>query len=183
MVDLLDFQKSFILAHLKPGDTAVDYTMGNGHDTRFLSETVGKDGRVYAFDIQPSALNSTKSALISAGCEDNYTLFCVSHHRAGEFVHGKVRAGMFNLGYLPGTDKKITTLHETTLAAIDSAIAMMDTDAIIIVAIYPGHAEGDLEGRLVGEKLAALDRKLYTAACFKMMNSPASPYFYIIEGR
>ena len=37
MVDLLDLQKSFILAHLKPGDTAVDYTMGNGHDTAFLS--------------------------------------------------------------------------------------------------------------------------------------------------
>ena len=48
MVDLLDLQKSFILAHLKPGDTAVDYTMGNGHDTAFLSETVGESGKVFA---------------------------------------------------------------------------------------------------------------------------------------
>ncbi|MCI8388253.1 MAG: hypothetical protein HFE63_07315 [Clostridiales bacterium] len=183
MVDLLDLQKSFILAHLKPGDTAVDYTMGNGHDTEFLSKTVGENGKVYAFDVQLNALNSTKRTLTNAGCDDNYTLICASHHRVGEFVTEKVRAGMFNLGYLPGSDKKVTTMHETTLAAIDAAISLMDSDAIILIAIYPGHAEGELEGRLVGEKLSTLDRKYYTVACFKMMNSPTSPYFYIIEGR
>jgi tRNA G37 N-methylase Trm5 len=183
MVDLLDLQKSFILAHLKPGDTAVDYTMGNGHDTQFLSETVGKNGKVYAFDIQLSALNSTKRNLTAAGCNGNYTLICASHHRVKEFIHEKVRAAMFNLGYLPGSDKKVTTMHETTLSAIDSAIELMDSDAIILIAIYPGHAEGELEGKLVGEKLSMLDRRFYTVACFKMLNSPTSPYFYIIEGR
>ena len=168
MVDLLDLQKSFILAHLKPGDTAVDYTMGNGHDTAFLSETVGESGKVFAFDIQLAAMESTRKNLEKWGAPANYTLFNVSHHRAAEFVTGKVRAGMFNLGYLPGSDKKVTT---------------MDTDAIVLIAIYPGHAEGELEGRLVGEKLSKLDRHDYTVACFRMMNSPTSPYFYIVEGR
>lgn len=193
MVDLLDLQKSFILAHLKPGDTAVDYTMGNGHDTRFLSETVGENGHVYAFDVQISALNSTKLNLTgqthgngwesTAPCSNNYTLFCASHHRVKEFIHEKVKAGMFNLGYLPGSDKKLTTQHETTLKAIDSAIELMASDAIILIAIYPGHAEGELEGRLVGERLALLDRKNYTVACFRMLNSPTSPFFYIVESR
>ena len=183
MLDLLDLHKYFILSHLKPGDCAVDYTMGNGHDTEFLSKTVGENGRVFAFDIQPNALNSTKARLVASGCPDNYTLFCTSHHRAAEFVDRKVRAGMFNLGYLPGSDKKITTMHETTLAAIDAAISLMDRDAIILIAIYPGHAEGELEGRLVGEKLSALDRRQYTVGCFKLMNSPTSPFFYIVEGQ
>jgi hypothetical protein len=183
MVDLLDLQKSFILAHLKPGDTAVDYTMGNGHDALFLSQTVGKEGKVYAFDIQTDALNSTKRRLIDAGCENNYTLICASHHRVKEFVHEKVRAGMFNLGYLPGSDKTITTKRETTLAAVDAAISLMDTDAIVLIAVYPGHAEGEIEGKLIGEKLATLDRRFYSVACFKIINSPTSPYFYIIEGR
>ena len=183
MLDLLDLQKSFILTHLRPGDVAVDYTMGRGHDTEFLSKTVGKDGKVYAFDIQLDALNSSAQNLERAGCDPNYTLLCASHHRVKEFVCEKVRAGMFNLGYLPGSDRKVTTMHETTLAAIDSAIEIMDKDAIILIAIYPGHAEGELEGRLVGEKLSKLDRHLYTVACFKMMNSPTSPYFYIVEGR
>ncbi len=182
MLDLLDLHKYFILSHLKPGDCAVDYTMGNGHDTEFLSKTVGENGRVFAFDIQPNALNSTKARLVASGCPDNYTLFCTSHHRAAEFVDRKVRAGMFNLGYLPGSDKKITTMHETTLAAIDAAISLMDSDAIVLIAIYPGHAEGELEGRLVGEKLSALDRRQYTVGCFKLINSPTSPYFYIVEG-
>ena len=183
MLDLLEVQKNFILTHLRPGDVAVDYTMGRGHDTEFLSKTVGKDGKVYAFDIQPDAVNSSAENLKKAGCEPNYTLFNVSHHRVKEFVHEKVRAGMFNLGYLPGSDRKVTTMHETTLAAIDSAIEIMDRDAIILIAIYPGHAEGELEGRLVGEKLSKLDRHFYTVACFKMLNSPTSPYFYIVEGR
>ncbi len=182
-VDLLDMHKYFILRHLKEGDVAVDYTMGNGHDTEFLSKTVGEAGRVYAFDIQPAALDSTAKNLAVAGCPENYTLFCASHHRVKEFVHEKVKAGMFNLGYLPGSDKKITTLRDTTLAAIEAAIELMDKDAIILIAVYPGHAEGDIEGQLVGERLSKLDRKLYTVACFKMVNSPTSPFFYIIEGR
>ncbi len=183
MVDLLDMHKYFILQHLGEGDVAVDYTMGNGHDTEFLSKTVGESGRVYAFDIQIDALNSTKRNLSASGCPSNYSLFCASHHRVKEFVHEKVKAGMFNLGYLPGSDKSITTMHDTTLAAIDAAIELMDTDAIILIAVYPGHAEGELEGRLVNEKLASLDRKKYTVASFKMVNSPTSPFFYIIEGR
>ena len=59
MVDLLSLQKYFILSHLHEGDRAVDFTMGNGHDTEFLSKTVGKNGLVTAFDIQPKALEST----------------------------------------------------------------------------------------------------------------------------
>ena len=63
MVDLLALQKQFILTHLRPGDTACDFTMGNGHDTTFLSKTVGESGHVAAFDIQPAALESTARRL------------------------------------------------------------------------------------------------------------------------
>ncbi len=183
MISLTELHKSFILRHLGDGDTAVDYTMGNGYDTVFLSKTVGANGRVYAFDIQQSALESTKRNLTDSDCPENYTLLCASHHRVREFVHEPVKAGIFNLGYLPGGDKSITTLRDTTLAAIDAAIELMARDAVIIIAVYPGHDEGSVEGKLVGERLEALDRKRYMAACFKMMNSPASPYFYVIESK
>ena len=68
MIRLLDLQKQFILAHLKDGDTAADFTMGNGHDTEFLSKTVGEKGKVYAFDIQEMAVASTRENLLKAGC-------------------------------------------------------------------------------------------------------------------
>ena len=66
MVDLTGLHKHFILEHLSEGDVAVDFTMGNGNDTLFLSRTVGESGRVYAFDIQEEALISTSKFL-----EDN----------------------------------------------------------------------------------------------------------------
>lgn len=181
MLRLLDLQKQFILAHLKEGDTAADFTMGNGHDTEFLSKTVGEKGKVYAFDIQEAAVNSTRQNLEKAECPQNYTLIHDSHHNCAKYIDGKIKAGMFNLGYLPGGDKNITTMRETTMPAIEAAISMLDRDAILCIAIYPGHEEGDLEGKTVTEYLSGLDRFVYSIAQIKIINSPTSPYFMIVE--
>jgi tRNA A58 N-methylase Trm61 len=54
--------------------------MGNGHDTEFLSKTIGENGHVYAFDIQSQAVASTAKNLAEAGCPQNYTLIRDSHH-------------------------------------------------------------------------------------------------------
>ncbi len=183
MIDLLDLQKKFILTHLKEGDVAVDFTMGNGHDTEFLSKTVGKDGRVYAFDIQPSALESTTKNLEAAGCPKNYTLILDSHHNVCNYVETKIKAGMFNLGYLPGSDKTVTTMRETTIPAIEAAISLLDKDSILSIAIYPGHAEGEAEGKLVCELLSLLDRKKLCATKIQIINSPTSPFFIAVESK
>jgi hypothetical protein len=181
MLRLLDLQKQLILTHLKPGDTAVDFTMGNGYDTEFLSKTVGEKGKVYAFDIQSMAVESTKKHLLEVGCPENYTLIHDSHHKVREYVKGEIRAGMFNLGYLPGGDKSITTMRETTLPAIAEAVSMLGRDSILSVAVYPGHAEGDAEGKLVCEYLSSLDRFRYSVAQIRIINSPTSPFFMAIE--
>ena len=183
MIDLLDLQKHFILTHLKEGDVAVDFTMGNGHDTEFLSKTVGAQGRVYAFDIQEQALHSTERHLREVGCPDNYTLILDSHHNVKKYVTEKIKAGMFNLGYLPGSDKTVTTMRATTLPAIEAAIDLMDRDAIILVAVYPGHKEGEEEGKLICEYLSSLSRYKVCATRINILNSPTSPFFIIIENK
>ena len=183
MIDLLDLQKHFILTHLKEGDVAVDFTMGNGHDTEFLSKAVGEFGHVFAFDIQEQALASTSDNLKKAGCPDNYTLILDSHHNVKKYVDVPIKAGMFNLGYLPGSDKRITTMRSTTLPAIEAAISLMDRDAIILIAVYPGHAEGEAEGKLICEYLSTLVRFQYCATRINILNSPTSPYFYVIEAK
>lgn len=183
MIDLLDLQKHFILTHLKEGDVAVDFTMGNGHDTEFLSKTVGEGGHVYAFDVQAQALTSTRANLQAAGCPENYTLIHDSHHRVKEYVKTPIKAGMFNLGYLPGSDKTVTTMRETTLPAIEAAIDLMDRDAIILVAVYPGHAEGEAEGKMICEYLSSLSRYKVCATRINILNSPTSPFFIIIENK
>ncbi|MBQ8840437.1 MAG: class I SAM-dependent methyltransferase [Clostridia bacterium] len=182
MTDLLTLQKSFILSHLKKGDVCADFTMGNGHDTAFLSKAVGESGRVYAFDIQESALASTRKTLESEGCPQNYTLILDSHHNAKKYIGEKIKAGMFNLGYLPGSGKKeLTTKRETTLPAVKDAIEMLDSDGILLIAVYPGHAEGELEGIMLKEYLSTLSRFEMSVSKFRIVNSPTSPYFFIVE--
>ena len=183
MLDILQTEKSFILQHLKEGNTAVDFTMGNGHDTLFLSKTVGESGRVYAFDIQPDALISTEKRLKENNAPENYTLICDSHHNAGKYVEGTIKAGMFNLGYLPGGDKRITTKRETTLAAIKTAVELLSPEGILLIAVYPGHEEGEIEGELIHEMLSQFDRKQYCCAKFRIINSPTSSYFYVVESK
>ena len=178
MLDILETEKSFILKHIKEGDTVADFTMGNGYDTLFFSKTVGEGGRVFAFDIQPAALESTKKRLEENGAPQNYTLICDSHHNADKYIEGKIKAGMFNLG-----DKSITTKRETTLPAIEKAISLLDNDAILLIAVYPGHEEGEIEGELINDMLSTLDRKKYCCAKFRIINSPTSSYFYIVESK
>ncbi len=182
MVDLTGLHKHFILEHLSEGDTAVDFTMGNGNDTLFLSRTVGAGGRVYAFDIQQEALESTEKYLRENGAPENYTLICASHHRVREFVSEPIKAGMFNLGYLPRSGRKaVTTMRETTMPAVEAAIELLAPDGVLIVAIYPGHEEGALEGEMLREYFATLSRFRICASEFRILNSPASPYFFLVE--
>ena len=184
MIDLLQLHKYFILNHLKEGDVAVDFTMGNGYDTEFLSKTVGENGRVYAFDIQKQAVESTARRLKEVGCPENYTLIHDSHHNASSYVKGQIKAGMFNLGYLPRSGRKtVTTMCETTLPAVKSAIEMLAPDGILMVAVYPGHEEGAREGELLHEYFATLDRRKISVTCLRIVNSPTSPFFFIAENR
>ena len=181
MIDLLALQKSFILTHLQEGDTAVDFTMGNGHDTEFLSKTVGEAGHVYAFDVQEQAVASTRKNLAEAGCPQNYTLILDSHHNVKKYVTGPIKAGMFNLGYLPGSDKSVTTMRETTMPAIEAALDLLDHDGVLLIAVYPGHAEGDAEGKMVLDYLSTLDRRAICCTLIRIINSPTSPFFIVVE--
>ncbi len=181
MIDLLKTEKQFIASHIKEGGTVVDFTMGNGHDTLWLSRAVGANGKVYAFDIQQDALDSTAKLLENENADKNYTLILDSHHNVKDYVKEPICAGLFNLGYLPGGDKTITTLHETSLLAISAGIDLLASDGAILCAVYPGHAEGTLEGELIEEMLSKLDRRQICATKFKIVNSPTSPFFFLIE--
>ena len=182
MVDLTGLHKHFILEHLGEGDVAVDFTMGNGNDTLFLSRTVGERGRVYAFDIQEEALISTRAHLVAEGAPENYTLICASHHLVKDYVKEPIKCGMFNLGYLPRSGKKaVTTLRETTMPAVEAALELLGEDGVLLIAIYPGHEEGRLEGEMLREYFSGLSRFKVCCSEFRILNSPSSPYFFLIE--
>jgi hypothetical protein len=89
---------------------------------------------------------------------------------------------MFNLGYLPGSgNKSLTTMRETTLPAVENALSMLGRDSILLVAVYPGHEEGALEGEELEKYFATLSRYQMSIGKFRFVNSPTSPYFMIAE--
>lgn len=183
MINLLEVEKNFLIPHIKKGGVAVDFTMGNGHDTLWLSNAVGEEGKVYAFDIQPQALISSHKLLTESGAPKNYTLILDSHSNVMDYVEEKICIGMFNLGFLPGGDKSITTKRDTTMIAIRAAIDLLDADGALLIAVYPGHEEGSIEGELIEQELMTLNRKELCACKFKIVNSPTSPFFFLVERR
>ncbi len=181
MIDLLKTQKALISPHIRVGSTVVDFTMGNGNDTLWLSKEVGECGKVYAFDVQRSAVDSTEKLLKENGVFDNCTLILDSHSNADKYIDSEISAGIFNLGWLPGSDHSVRTGVETTLPAVEKAINMLEKGGGLLIAVYPGHDEGRFEGEKLCEYLTTLNKRKFSATKVQIINSPTSPYFYLIE--
>ena len=127
---------------VEPGARVIDATMGNGYDTQWLAELVGESGHVYGFDIQLEAVNRTRDRLAAVGLENRATLFHAGHEHIAELVGEPVDAAVFNLGWLPGTDKALRTRAETTLTAVNAALDKLKEGALMTICVYPGHPEG-----------------------------------------
>ena len=145
-ISLVNAAHQFSQAKIEHGDVAIDATVGNGHDTVFLAKQVGVDGKVYGFDIQQCALNNTKAYLQKEGFSERVSLHLASHVYMVDIVkEPRVKAIMFNLGYLPGADKTIITKIDSTLLALESALTLISDAGGISIIAYPGHEGGDGE--------------------------------------
>ena len=167
---------------IEPGDTVVDATMGNGHDTLFLCGLVGEGGRVYAFDVQPQAVENTRQRLKEAGVEERALLFCLGHEHMAEKAEGPVAAVVFNLGWLPGGDHSVTTHWETTRQAVDSALALLEPLGVLVICAYPGHPEGDRERAALTEYLSALPPQRFNVLHHRFLNAgPGAPECFAVQ--
>lgn len=169
-------------AAIEPGDTVVDATLGNGHDACLLAELVGSQGRVIGFDIQPEAVKRSAERLREAGLLDRCTLRAVGHERMAEVVDGPVKSVTFNLGWLPGGDKRVTTRWETTRQALHAALQLLMPGGVCTVCVYPGHEAGDEERRELAAWLSALRPQAYNVLHSRFLNAgPAAPECFIIQ--
>ena len=142
-----------LTAHLQDGNRAIDATAGNGHDTAFLAGQVGSEGSVIAIDIQDAAVEATRTRLDHAGLLTRVTLRTGDHadimeelaiEHAAEFA-----AIIFNLGYLPGSDKCVRTQPTSTKRALDAALELLGHRGRLCVTAYRAHAGGLEEARMV----------------------------------
>ncbi|MEL7646788.1 MAG: class I SAM-dependent methyltransferase [Sedimentibacter sp.] len=159
----------------------VDATCGNGFDTLFLSNTAGPGGSVKSFDIQPQAIDRTQSLLSANKKYDNFNVIMDSHEFIGKYVSGKIDAAVFNLGYLPYSDKTVTTDPETTVRAIGNLLPQLGDDGRIYITSYVTHDVGH-EIKDVMDFLCSLDKKEYNVIHIRITNKDNNPpELFIVE--
>ncbi|MEM1093336.1 MAG: class I SAM-dependent methyltransferase [Bacteroidota bacterium] len=169
---------------LGDGDLAVDATLGNGHDTLFLAERVGPTGHVLGFDVQAAALTQTRRRLEAHGVADRVTLVQAGHESLDAHIAADrpIQAVMFNLGYLPGADKATVTRPATTLAALESACALLAVGGRISIVVYVGHEGGAAEADAVAGFLQSVDQRSFQVIRYDFINQKNTPpYLFLLE--
>ncbi|MBM7096352.1 class I SAM-dependent methyltransferase [Bacillus sp. H-16] len=186
---VLPFTRLLLEKAVPDGGTAVDATAGNGHDTLFLAKLVGETGRVFSFDIQDAAIDSTGKRLKAAtklNLKDRVSLIKDSHEHVlnylGEpaLVHGAV----FNLGYLPGSDKSVTTTPSSTIRAVESLFSALAPGGVIVLVVYHGHEEGKIERDALLDYVRAIPQEEAHVLEYRFTNQRNNPPFIVaIEKR
>jgi len=183
----LDLSKQYFERLLKIGDIVIDATCGNGHDTLYLATRIldEKSGKLYSIDIQAVALENAKKLILEK--------LPVSHFERVQFLqmcHGtfpatiaanSVKLIVYNLGYLPGSDKKVTTQAETTLKSIKNSMELISFDGAISITCYPGHHAGKVEEDLILQFVSTLDHKTWNCCHHRFVNREKSPSLLILQ--
>jgi precorrin-6B methylase 2 len=171
----VDITHALLSLKISPGDRVVDATCGNGHDTVFLARAVGRDGRVYAFDVQPRAIEKTQIRLTQEGLSGRVELIQAGHETIDARVPQPVHAVVFNLGYLPGSDKTCVTRAATTVTAARKALGLLAPGGLILAVAYTGHAEGAAEKKALWAFSAGLSQQAYNVFTVDLINQANDP--------
>lgn len=185
-ISLVNIAHDLIKGILQSGDIAIDATVGNGHDTLFLTEQVGPTGKVYGFDIQQAAIESTQEKFRQTLLSERLILNHASHaemdNKIPAHFHGKISAIMFNLGYLPGGDKSVITLTGSTLSALTIASRILADNGVITLLAYPGHQGGYMETEQVKKWCDQLDTKQFAVSTiYSTEHKDSAPRLFVIR--
>ena len=171
--DVSILSHNIINEYVKNKNVAIDATLGNGYDCDFLSSCFKK---VYAFEIQKEACEKYIDK------NNNVIIINESHHKIDKFINEEVDCVCYNLGYLPGGNKEITTLAETSLKSIQLSLNLLSKNGIISIAIYRGHNEGMEEKNCIIKYLKTLPKNSFGVMIHECINrSEKSPLLIIVE--
>lgn len=176
---VLQYAQQLLKETIVEGDTVVDATAGNGHDTLFLAQLVGDDGQVYAFDVQKSAVDATLLRLLDHALEHRVLVLHTGHENVAKHVQKPVAAAIFNLGYLPGSNHNIVTKPTTTIQAIKDLLELLKIGGLIILVIYHGHPGGKEERDAVINYVSTLPQKYVHVLKYEFLNQQNDPPFMI----
>ncbi len=175
------------LIHLRKGCHVIDATCGNGYDSLFLAQHALTEtaGALHCFDIQSHALQITEKRLKSGFSDAIYQRIHFYHcsHENLSFPDLSIDLVCYNLGYLPGGDKKITTGGVSTISSLRSALRIIKKSGLISVTCYPGHEEGKNETEMVNYFFNNLSPHLYQIEHFQWKRSAMAPQLFLLQRR
>ncbi len=174
-LNAVEFSHLLLKENVGAGDLVIDATAGNGHDTKYLAELVGAEGKVFSFDIQENAVNRTRELLKINGLAERAELVLDSHANIDQYLTQKISAAIFNLGYLPGGNKEIITKSESTTAALNKSIELLKKNGVIILVIYSGHSGGKEEKKVLLDFASELNYKKFNVLNYDFLNQPGPP--------
>lgn len=182
---------AYVKRVVQHGECTIDATTGNGHDTLFLANCVGPSGQVLGVDIQHAAIAATRARLLAHGVGSRVVLYPGDHgHLLPQWLSrscpcpGSVAAILFNLGYLPGSDKQVVTHAKTTLPALEAACRLLRPGGVLSVTVYRGHRGGAEEYDEVVAFFGSLSSKQFEMTAYKGPTpAPTSPVAYIFRRR
>lgn len=180
----LAFAHQILKESVLKGDTVIDATVGNGHDTVLLASLVDTTGKVYGFDIQKEGIATTKQKLILTRLLEQTELIHDGHENIEKYITEpeEITAAVFNLGYLPKGDKKIITKPDSTISALKQTMNILKKGGIITVMVYYGHDGGLEEKNEVHNFVRSLPQNAYNVLEYKYINQVNNPpYLYVIE--
>lgn len=148
-------------------NVAIDATLGNGHDTDFLSKYFDF---VYAFDIQSCAVDSYESKN-----KKNVMVINDSHENLKTYVKDDVDCIVYNLGFLPGGNKNIVTKEDSTIKSLKVALDILKCGGIITVCVYQGHFEGSKEAKAIFNFIKSLPKYKYGVLVHSFVNRENNP--------
>jgi len=179
-LSLTQIAHQYLQSVLKAGDLAIDATAGNGHDSVACAECIHPGGQLQYIDCQPSAIAATSQRLAQMT-----ELQCQIVSHLGDHAQilaslqaryaGQAKAIIFNLGYLPGSDKSIQTQPQTTLRALQSAQQLLHPAGLLLVTAYRGHPGGQEEADCVSQWMQEAIQTGGHAQCHSPENTRASP--------
>ncbi len=162
-----------------------------------------KPHAVFAFDVQPEAIRATRARLEKAGLADRVCLLLESHARLTDElakrtnhpaslscpegvsaspnnestspVSFRIAAAMYNLGFLPRSDRRVITATETTIVSLQSAATLLVPQGLLLIHAYGGHPGGLDELAAVDAWCAALPFDEWTVAKYTLHNKTRNP--------
>ena len=136
---------------LNNGDCVLDATAGNGYDTLKAAQLVQPNGRVISIDIQEDAIEATEAKLTQAKLNNFCECRLGNHGELLKTFDQTFDCIIFNLGYLPGSDKMIITTTKDTLSALNQSPKLLKENGMLVVTAYRQHKGGKDEAEQVAQ--------------------------------